>query len=253
MATTNNQVAPSNNNQLTIADRMNVVIKGNDGKDITITKKILMDTICKGMSISDSDMVQFLTLCQVNQLNPFVRDCYLVKYQGTPSQMITSKDAFFKRADNCPDYDGLESGIIAMNGDGVLQDFVGAFMPPTWTLLGAWCKVYRKNRKPTEQRVNFSEYNKGKSTWSSMPLTMIQKVAEVQTLRKAFPNQLGKMYVSEEFSGRAEEADVVEISSEINAVENAEKQPIAPPPVAEEKPKEQPQPSAKKEQDIPDF
>lgn len=184
--------------QQSIADRMVVTVKGQDGRDVRITKKILMDTICRGMQISDADMVQFLTLCQVNQLNPFLREAYLVKYGTQPAQMITAKDAFMKRADRCQDYEGLESGVIAMNDDGVVKDFEGAFMPPKWTLVGGWAKVYHHGRRPYVQRVAFSEYNKSQSTWKQMPMTMIRKVAEVQALREAFPNNLSGMYVSEE-------------------------------------------------------
>lgn len=196
--------------QSTIADRMTVTIKGQDGADVKITKKILMDTICRGMQISDSDMVQFLTMCQVNQLNPFLREAYLVKYGTQPAQMITSKDAFMKRADRCQDYEGIESGVIAMNDDGVIKDFEGAFMPPKWTLIGGWAKVYRKGRRPYVQRVSFSEYDKKQSTWGSMPLTMIRKVAEVQALREAFPNNLSGMYVSEETADR-----VIEVTDKV--------------------------------------
>lgn len=182
----------------TIADRMVVTVKGQDGNEVKITKRILMDTVCRGMQISDADMVQFLTLCQVNQLNPFLREAYLVKYGTQPAQMITAKDAFMKRADRCQDYEGLESGVIGINEQNVIQDFEGAFLPPKWTLIGGWAKVYRHGRRPYVQRVSFSEYNKSQSTWKQMPLTMIRKVAEVQALREAFPNNLSGLYVSEE-------------------------------------------------------
>lgn len=194
-ATKNTQVATQ---QGTIADRMVVTVKGQDGKEVKITKRILMDTICHGMQISDSDMVQFLSLCQVNQLNPLLREAYLVKYGNQPSQMITSKDAFMKRADRCQDYEGMESGVIGMNAQNVIEDFEGAFLPPSWKLVGGWAKVYRHGRRPYVQRVSIDEYDKKQSTWKQMPLTMIRKVAEVQALREAFPNNLSGMYVSEE-------------------------------------------------------
>lgn len=183
-----------------IADRMVVSVKGQDGKEVKITKRILMDTICRGMQISDADMVQFLTLCQVNQLNPFLREVYLVKYGSQPSQMITSKEAFMKRADRCQDFEGIESGVIGMNEQNVIQDFEGAFLPPKWKLLGGWAKVYRHGRRPYVQRVSVSEYDKKQSTWNAMPLSMIRKVAEVQALREAFPNNLSGMYVSDEMA-----------------------------------------------------
>lgn len=190
-----------------VVDRMVATVKGMDGKDVKITKKILMDTICHGMRISDGDMAQFLTLCQVNQLNPFMREAYLVKYGDSPSQMIVSKDAFMKRADRCPDFEGIESGIIVVNADGVVQNLVGTFFPKGLQLVGGWCDVYRKGRRPFRQTVSLEEYHKGQSTWKQMPATMIRKVAEVQALREAFPNNLSGMYVSDEMPT----PDVVEI------------------------------------------
>lgn len=190
-----------------IVDKMVATIKGIDGNDVKISKRILMDTICKGMKVSDSDMAQFITLCQVNQLNPFLREAYLVKYGDAPSQMITSKEAFMKRADRCSDFEGIESGVIVMNKEGVVQNLVGTFIPSGLTLVGGWCDVYRKHRRPYKQTVSLQEYNKSQSTWKQMPATMIRKVAEVQALREAFPNNLSGMYVPDEM----QMVDAVEI------------------------------------------
>ncbi len=199
------QVAPAQ--QASIVDKMVATIKGIDGNDVKINKRILMDTICKGMKVSDSDMAQFITLCQVNQLNPFLREAYLVKYGDAPSQMIVSKEAFMKRADRCADFEGIESGVIVVNKEGVVQNLVGTFFPQDLTLVGGWCDVYRKNRRPYRQTVSLQEYDKKQSTWKQMPATMIRKVAEVQALREAFPNTLSGLYVSDEM----QEADAVEI------------------------------------------
>lgn len=210
--------------QASIADRMVVNIKGTDGNDVKITKKILNDTICRGMQIPDADMVQFLTLCQVNQLNPFLREAYLVKYGTQPAQMITSKDAFMKRADRCQDFEGIESGVIGMNEQDVVQDFQGSFLPPKWKVIGGWAKVYRKGRKPYVQRVSFDEYNQQQSTWKKIPLTMIKKVAEVQALREAFPNNLSGLYISNEYADNLYEDVTDQVHHEID--QNANKQNI---------------------------
>lgn len=206
--------------QASIADRMVVNIKGADGNDVKITKKILNDTICRGMQISDADMVQFLTLCQVNQLNPFLREAYLVKYGSQPAQMITSKDAFMKRADRCQDFEGIESGVIGMNAQDVVQDFEGSFLPPKWRLIGGWAKVYRKGRKPYVQRVSIDEYNKQQSSWKQIPLTMIKKVAEVQALREAFPNNLSGLYISNEYADNQYEDVTDQVHQEIEQQAN---------------------------------
>ncbi|ERJ80042.1 phage recombination protein Bet [Prevotella melaninogenica] len=214
------QVAPAQ--QASIVDKMVATIKGIDGNDVKINKRILMDTICKGMKVSDSDMAQFITLCQVNQLNPFLREAYLVKYGDAPSQMIVSKEAFMKRADRCADFEGIESGVIVVNKEGVVQNLVGTFFPQDLTLVGGWCDVYRKNRRPYRQTVSLHEYDKKQSTWKQMPATMIRKVAEVQALREAFPNTLSGLYVQDEM----QEADAVEIVEHEKAT-HANKESIA--------------------------
>jgi len=47
-------------------------------------------------------------------------------------------------------------------------------------------------------KVYFSEFDKKKSQWTSMPKVMIAKVAEMHALRKACPEELSKAYVEEE-------------------------------------------------------
>ena len=112
-----------------------------------------------------------------------------------------------KRADRCADFDGIESGVIVVNQEGVVQNLVGTFFPQGLTLVGGWCDVYRKNRRPYRQTVSLQEYDKKQSTWKQMPATMIRKVAEVQALREAFPNTRSGLYVQDEM----QEADAVEI------------------------------------------
>ncbi|MFH1187848.1 MAG: recombinase RecT [bacterium] len=62
-------------------------------------------------------------------------------------------------------------------------------------------------------KVFFKEYNKGRDNWVTKPRTMIAKVAEMHALRMAFPEQLEKAYIEEEFDkdtlpiARKQEAD----------------------------------------------
>jgi len=46
--------------------------------------------------------------------------------------------------------------------------------------------------------VDFKEYTTGKNQWLSKPKTMIAKVAEMHSLRKACPEELSQAYVEEE-------------------------------------------------------
>jgi hypothetical protein len=47
--------------------------------------------------------------------------------------------------------------------------------------------------------VYFKEYDKGRDNWKTKPRTMIAKVAEMHALRMAFPSELSKAYIEDEF------------------------------------------------------
>ena len=177
----------------------------------------------KGTVITDGEIVNFISLCKYNALNPFIGEAYLVKY-GDTAQMVVSEVAFLKRADACPDYNGITSGLVVQRGDEVI-DLPGAVKKAEDVLLGAWATVYRKDRdNPSSARVLFSEYNKSQSTWKTMPCTMIVKVAKVHALREAFPTQLGALYTKEEQN--IIEGDFEEVKKEKKVIDvAAEEQP----------------------------
>lgn len=169
------------------------------GQDVHLNYTIVRNFLTKGGgNVTDADLVQFISVCKFNKLNPFLNEAYLVKYGTSPATMIVSKEALMKRAEACQNYDGFEAGIIVERG-GDVRDVPGCFLLKGDTLVGGWAKVYRSDRKyPTESRVSLSEYSSGQSMWKTKPSTMIRKVAIVQALREAFPAQLGAMYTQEE-------------------------------------------------------
>jgi phage recombination protein Bet len=158
---------------------------------------------------TEEELFLFVQLCKNFHFNPFTRDAYLIKYKAdSPASMVVGKDAYFKRADKFPQYDGLKSGIITVLGS--KRNYQeGCMVFAGETLVGAWAEAYRKDRKiPFRTEVSMAEYEGKKynwktrqfevnSMWKSKPATMITKVAEVQALRKAFP-QLAGMYIAEE-------------------------------------------------------
>ena len=176
--------------QLTKQKQMPVTMQDKQVQDLTLDD--IKNYICP--KASESEAFMFLKLCQARGLNPFTREAYLVKY-GDSATMIVGKDAFAKRAEMHPEYDGFEAGIIIQNGEKELVYREGTFLLKTETLVGGWCRVYRKDRsKPFITEVSFSEYNTGKSLWTSKPATMIRKVAFVQGHREAFPSECSGMY-----------------------------------------------------------
>jgi phage recombination protein Bet len=165
--------------------------------DEDLTNENVRKYICP--TATDSEIFTFLKLCEHRNLNPFIKEAYLIKYGTSPATLIVGKDAFTKKAEDNPAFDGFEAGIILKNGDSNLIYREGQFVDKGEHLLGGWAKVYRKDRKiPFKSEVSMAEYNTKKSSWAKIPATMIRKVALVQALREAFPSDLGGCYDSAE-------------------------------------------------------
>lgn len=119
--------------------------------------------------------------------------------------MVTGKDAFMKRAKRNPEYKGYKAGVVVITKDGALEERVGSLVLKDDELVGGWAKVYIAGYDvPAEVSVSFEEYvgRKGdgeiNQQWSTKPATMIRKVALVQALREAFPEDFAGLYSQEE-------------------------------------------------------
>ena len=157
----------------------------------------------------------FLQKCRFQKLNPFMGEAYLVIYEQTQTsprgaQMMVGKEAHTRRAERHPDYQGMEAGVMVLRG-GEVKEVAGAFLAPGDQLLGGWCKVHRKGREvPDFISVSLKEYDNGRRQWKQMPATMIRKVAVVQALREAFPNEMAGLQGGGEFDLAEEQPQVIE-------------------------------------------
>ena len=191
------------------------------GAQIQITPQDVRHTFCP--SATDQEVQLFLALCATQRLNPWTKEAYLVKYGNGPASIITSRAAIQKRADSNPEYEGVEVGVVVLNGQGGIEHRAGEAYYKTLgeQLLGGWARAYRKGRKPYYSEVPLSEYNTGKSNWAKMPGTMIVKVAEMHALRGAFPQEFQGMYSSEEM------AQAQEVQAEVEVPRQAKPTPTA--------------------------
>ena len=150
-------------------------------------------------NVTDQEIVMFIELCKAQHLNPFIREAYLIKFGNAPANIVVGKDVFVRRAYRNPDYEGMRAGIVVVSKDGDVKEREGSLKAPGETLIGGWCEVYVKNKKhPIKSVVSLEEYSKSQSTWKSMPMVMIRKVAMVTALREAFPEDLQGMYDASE-------------------------------------------------------
>lgn len=196
------------------------------GEVVELTFKTVKNYLARGNEeVSDQEVVLFINWCKYNLLNPWNNEAYLVKYdKSKPAQNITSKGAFMNRAEDHPEYDGFKAGLIVSRCDEIVE-VEGSFTLKDDVILGGWAEVYRKDKKhPYTAKVNYEEYNKGQSTWKSMPRTMIRKVALVQALREAFPKNLSSLYTEEEIQDAVIVNEEQNIENEIK--NNANKQTI---------------------------
>ena len=199
-----------------------------DGANITLTLELAQKLCVGGGSLTPDEFLLYAARCQTRKLNPFTKECYPIKYAGanTDVAIIENWNNFLRVADESPEFDGMEDGIVVENEKGLLSDIVGTIVPKGCKLIGGWAKVYRKDRKvPFFARLDLDEfakkhkYDKGdvkkgdlQGTWATMPNYMINKCAKSIALRLAFPAQLAGAYIAEEFGERVvENAEAKEI------------------------------------------
>lgn len=206
-----------NNNQLTETKNNHLSVTYNlpNGDVMTLDADTVRNFLTNGnATISDKEIAMYVNLCKAQRLNPFLKDAYLIKYSDkTPASIIVSKEAFMKRAEESPNYEGLEAGIIVALPNGKFIEREGTFKLANEEIIGGWARVYKKGKKPSYVSVSYEEYaqkdNNGNinSMWRSKKATMIRKVAIVQAMREAFPERLSGMYTEDEIDRNIENAD----------------------------------------------
>lgn len=166
---------------------------------VQLSPSMVRNYLTKGNGqVTDQEVVMFINLCKFQRLNPFLNEAYLIKYgKSSPASIVTSKEAFMKRADSNPHYKGLKAGcVVARQKQLVKTD--GAILLPGDQLLGGWATVKRDDREDTHVEVSMQEFGKNQSTWKSMPANMIRKTAIVNALREAFPETLEALYTEDD-------------------------------------------------------
>lgn len=186
---------------------------------VKLSPSIIREYLVSGSgTVTDQEVTMFLNLCRFQHLNPFLREAYLIKFGNSPASMVTGKEVFTKRARRNTDYKGVEAGVILLADNGDVIERTGTFKLPSDELVGGWAKVYIDGYvKPVEMTVSLEEYigikkdGEINSQWSKKPATMIRKVALVQALREAFPEDFQGMYSQEEVSNIAIELDTMPV------------------------------------------
>lgn len=191
-----------------MTENKELIIQQNTGLDLSSPEviKTLKQTVAK--DTTDAEFQMFLALCSSSGLNPFKKEIWCIvtpektwtdyksgdkKKKERQVQMMGGINGFYEIANQDPNFDGLEKGLIGKGGE---------YLPSTYPkddFIGAWTKVYRKDRKfPQEETAFLSEYAKDFGNWKIMKRVMIQKCSDALCLRKSFPQKLNGLYIPEE-------------------------------------------------------
>lgn len=205
------------------------------GEKVELTPNIVRQYLVSGNpeNVTMQELVMFMQLCKYNGLNPWLKEAYCIKYGSQPATMVVGKEAYLKRAEMNPAFDGMESGIIVLcknNSEQTIENRVGTFHLASEEVVGGWARAWRKDRShPVTVEVSFDEYagrtkdGSLNSQWRSKPATMIRKVALVQALREAFPGDIGGMYSEEEEGTNIINQPAVEIKDNLPPVQETKK------------------------------
>lgn len=196
------------------AEERGVVKYQAKGQEITLSAQIIRDFLVVGNKelVTDQEIYYYMGICKSRGLNPFNKDCYLIKYTQDPAAIVIAIDFYRSRARAAADCVGWEKGVIVMQpdakpyADGELVRYSKGLVLPHEILVGGWFRARPEGWKVDFLlEVNLEGYIKTKRDgsitkfWSkeNQP-SQIMKVAESQGLRTLWPDLFQGTYTADE-------------------------------------------------------
>lgn len=178
---------------------------------------VIKNTVAKGAT--DNELQWFLYQCNLFGLNPLLKEIWFIKrvkkvkvgntwdyprstngeidYSNADLVIMTSKDGYFKKAAENPEFLSIQSMEVRKN-DEFEMGFDGEQMKVSkhsWgkdrgAVIGAWAVVTYKNGSKDWNYVTYEEVcqsydGKPQGVWATNPTAMIKKTCEVPLLKKA--------------------------------------------------------------------
>lgn len=192
-----------------IEDRSLVQYRSRDGQEIRLSFEIVRKYLVSGHPefVNDAEILLYMGMCKARGLNPFKRDCYLLKYtKDDPAATIVSIDYYRSRAKAQEDCVGWTNGVIVKTAKGENELREGSLIFDGETLLGGWFRA-KPHGWEVEKLWTVGLKRYVKTTREGRPTRFWQedsqseqicKVAESQGLRRVWPDEFAKLYIEEE-------------------------------------------------------
>ena len=181
--------------------------------------QMIKDQVAKGAP--DFIFAAMIDIAKRRRLDPLAKQISLIKFGGTWT-IITTIDGYRALAEQTGQYAGQDAPVFTY-ADPPTMTNAKKKAPESATITVH--KMLNEMVLPFSATVYWEEYSTGTNNWSSMPRTMLAKVAESHALRKAFPAVMSGLYTSEEMD-QAVEGTAREVIEHVNR-QTGEIQPAA--------------------------
>ena len=191
--------------------------------------QMIRDQVAKGAP--DFIFAAMIDIAKRRRLDPLAKQISLIKFGGTWT-IITTIDGYRALAEQTGQYAGQDAPIFTY-ADPPTMTNAKKKAPESATITVH--KMLNGMVLPFSATVYWEEYSTGTNNWSSMPRTMLAKVAESHALRKAFPAVMSGLYTSEEMDQAVEGTarEVIEhVNRQTGEIHNAPQRPAQAPPRA---------------------
>jgi hypothetical protein len=180
-----------------------------DGQEMRLTMGMVKKYLVQGRSefVTEQELMYFMHECKARKMNPFLRECWLIKYsQKDKAQIVESIHHKRNRARKHSDCQGWEKGIIYQDKDGNLQESPHPFLPEGAILRGAYFEATPKGwAVPYRHEVSLAAIVKRKTdgTFTAFWVpdkqpSQLMKVAESQGLTALWGGEIGVTVIPEE-------------------------------------------------------